>query len=213
MFGIHFDIITVVHQAAITDWIQAVAALLAVPGAIAAFVVLFQRDKQKDEMIAALKAQSASLAEQAKEQQAQAHHLGIIHQVLAEAISQNIQDGNLKGKIRRAEIQPFLRDNVDSFGSIHRVTYVIINSGALATDIALSDVSTNAINLSLYKKRLDRGETLQIVGESQAGRMFEPFTFRLQYKDADGNPYRQQFNAREINLQGGAPELIEPIAP
>ena len=191
MFGITFDIITVVHQAAITDWIQAVAALLAVPGAIAAFVVLFLRDKQKEAMIAELKKQTGHIGAQVDQLGAQVFQLKNIHEAIATGIEVLSNNAVMREKNRRNELRPYLvLAKTRTRPKSDRIEYEFFNRGGTANDVEIRGFRGEPEHV-LNQLRAVAGQAIQ-VDIIDPEPIVKDWEFEFHYKDADGIAYQQR---------------------
>ena len=190
MMGFNFDIITVVHQASITEWIQALAALIAVPGAIAGFWVLFRRDKEKVEMIIQLKVQTEQLAAQTGELNAQVFQLGKIHQVLSEGIAAMTKNVQMAEQNRRNDLRPYLVvATIKPAEYKSGAQYEFFNKGGSAEDVCIQNFKGEGTQY-LAQSRAERGQSIIIV-LYQSTPFLQEWSFELHYTDSDGIPYKQ----------------------
>ncbi|HMQ75297.1 MAG TPA: hypothetical protein PKE21_14260 [Flavobacteriales bacterium] len=208
--GISFDIITVIHQASITDWIQAIAALLAVVGTVATLWKLYQRDEQKQAMIAELKTQSAAAVDQARHLSEQVTQLGQqvfqlerIHEAIAKGIEFMAKDEGLKAEIKKIEMRPDFefQSHMAKPGRVE-ATLKAVNRGGLARNLRLTKPEGIAVtaecpaevrpadNLSVRIRSLEMMEVAPI--------------YDLHFEDALGNAYVQRFDMRYGMPKAGA---------
>lgn len=199
----------------VANWLQGIGAILAVPGAIAAFWILFKRDREKEEAVRQLTDQTKHLGDQVKavteqtaELRVQSIHMGNIHKVLAQVLAQNAHEAETSKQILRLERMPHLRNTSDSFGSPLRATLGMINNGGLAQSLAIRDVSDPEVSLNLSTNRVERGETFVLSASSHSAKLHGSYSFVIEYADVTGLRYRQRFNASSINLRESQPELI-----
>lgn len=193
--GIHFDLITVIHQASITDWIQAIAALLAVVGTIATLWKLYQRDEQKQAMIVELQQQTKHFGAQVEQLGAQVFQLKNIHEAIAKGIEYMAKDDGLKAELKKLEIRPDF--NFESH--VYKAGWVVatlkaLNRGGLARNVRLT--KPEGIPLSTDRHEEVRpGDSMTIT--MRAREKMEPATYYdLHFEDALGNAYTQRFDMR-----------------
>ncbi len=199
----------------IANWLQGIGAILAVPGAFAAFWILFQRDEEKAEAVRQLAAQTRHLGDQVKavteqtaELRVQSIHMGNIHGVLAQVLMQNAGESETANEIQRLGRMPYLRNTSESFGSPTHATLGMFNSGGLAQSLEVKEVS-DGVNLSLSETRVEAGKAFVLGASSQSGLLSGSYSFVIEFEDAIGLRYRQRFNASSINLTESQPERIE----
>lgn len=186
-----FDLITVVHQSSVTDWIQALAAFLAVIGTVFTLWKLYQRDEQKQAMIGELNVQSERLQAQTAELKAQVFQLGNIHQAIAKGIEVMANDKEVREMNRRNELRPLFISTSAHPDRIKGVMHIFENRGGTAKNVTAHWTSKNACEIRAITTQVDRGNKLniQIVrtkGEQQA------IAFDLIYEDLDGVKYCQK---------------------
>ena len=206
--GINFDIITVIHQASITDWIQAIAALLAVAGTVATLWKLYQRDEQKQAMIAELQKQTSGLAAQTRELNAQVFQLGNIHQAIAEGIAVMTHDVQIKERNRRNELRPHLvLDTVKPAEYGQGIQYNFFNKGGNAEDVTMLHFQGDG---KQYQAQFRAENGQYIVIELYQPRPFEQeWRFEFHYTDADGVPYKQIVSRKKGHAF--EPDVTPPI--
>lgn len=189
--GINFDIITVIHQASITDWIQAIAALLAVVGTVATLWKLYQRDEQKQAMIEELKHQTSGLAAQTRELNAQVFQLGKIHQAIAEGIAVMTHDVQIQERNRRNELRPYLvLDTVKPAEHGQGIQYNFFNKGGNAEDVYIRNFEGEGRQYQA-QFRAERGQYI-LIELYQPTPFLQEWRFELHYSDSDGIPYLQK---------------------
>jgi len=188
--GINFDIINVVHEASITDWIQAVAAFLAVIGTVFTLWKLYQRDEQKQAMIGELKTQSEGLQAQTAELNAQVFQLGKIHQVLSEGIATMTKNVDMAQQNRRNDLRPYLVISTLKPAEFkHGTQYTFFNKGGSAEDVSLQEFKGEGTHYQA-QLRAERGQSI-IFELYHSTPFLQAWSFELWYTDADGVPYRQ----------------------
>lgn len=188
--GINFDMITVLHQASITDWIQAIAALLAVVGTVATLWKLYQRDEQKQAMVTELQKQTSGLAAQTRELNAQVFQLGNIHQAIAEGIAVMTHDVQMQERNRRNELRPHLvLDTVKPAEYGEGIQYNFFNKGGNAEDVYMRNFQGEGTQYQA-QFRAERGQHI-LIELYQPTPFLQEWRFELHYTDADGIPYLQ----------------------
>lgn len=196
--GITFDIITVVHEASITDWIQAVAAIIAIPGAIAAFIVLFKRDREKEEVVKQLTEQTKHLGEQTHELgsqteqfKAQVFQLSKIHEAIAKGIEVLSNDAEVREMNRRNELRPYLVLATTRIQpKSNRIEYEFFNKGGTAEKVQVFNFKGKPA-FNQFQLRAMTGQYIQL-DIIHSNPVLEEWEFEFQYEDADGIPYRQR---------------------
>lgn len=208
--SINFDIITVLHQASITDWIQAVAALLAVVGTVATLWKLYQRDEQKQAMIQELKTQSAAAVDQAKHLGEQVKQLGQqvfqlerIHEAIAKGIEFMAKDEGLKAEIKKIEMRPDFefQSHMPKPGRVE-ATLKAVNRGGLARNLRLTKPEGIAVTAECPAE-VRPGDDLTVRIRS-LGMMEVAPMYDLHFEDALGNAYVQRFDMRYGMPKAGA---------
>lgn len=208
--GINFDIITVIHEASITDWIQAIAALLAVVGTVATLWKLYQRDEQKQTMIAELKTQSTAAVDQARHLSEQVTQLGQqvfqlerIHEAIAKGIEFMAKDEGLKAEIKKIEMRPDFEFH-SHLGKPGRTeaTLNALNRGGLARNLNLTKPEGVTV-VAQCPEEVRSGDKLTVQIRSNEMMEVEPF-YDLYFEDAIGHPYVQRFDMRYGAPKAGA---------
>lgn len=170
---------------ALTDWIQAFAALIAIPGAIAGFIVLFIRDKSKQLQIDSL----AILAEQQKEEV----------KLLTKQISINLELFEFEKRKRKHAIMPIIQNAGGGGGGGGKWEIRLINNGETAYNfnLIIHDKHENVTVDSYPRRELRKGETFSINLEKIKDKNVRPrpedydANFDLSYEDIDDNHYKQ----------------------
>ncbi len=169
---------------ALTDWIQAFAALIAIPGAIAGFIVLFRRDKSKQIQIDSL----ALLAEQQTEEV----------KLLTKQISINLESFEFEKRKRKHAIMPIIQ-NAGGGGGGGKWEIRLINNGETAYNfnLIIHDKHDNVTVDSYPIRELRKGETYSINLEKIKDKNVNPrpedydANIDLSYEDIDDNHYKQ----------------------
>lgn len=208
--GINFDMITVLHQASITDWIQAIAALLAVVGTVATLWKLYQRDEQKQAMVEELKTQSAAAVDQARHLSEQVTQLGQqvfqlerIHEAIAKGIEFMAKDEGLKAEIKKIEMRPDFefQSHVPAPGRV-RASLNLLNRGGLAKDLRLEKSDGVPITVSCPEE-VRPGDKVTVHIKTREMMEISPI-YDLFFADAIGNQYVQRFDMRNGVPKAGA---------
>lgn len=196
MMGFNFDIITVVHEATITDWIQAVAALLAVIGTVFTLWKLYERDEQKQAMIMELQKQTGHIAAQVDQLGAQVFQLKNIHEAIAKGIEYMANDEALKVELKKIELRPALE-----FGAYipkpgrTDATLHLANKGGTAHDFQLKGLEGTEVTPNFPVTSVRQGDQLKVPMRSMSMMDTNP-VFEITYKDELGNRYAQRFDMR-----------------
>ncbi len=200
--GINFDIITVIHQASITDWIQAIAALLAVLGTVATLWKLYQRDEQKQAMIQELKTQSAAAVDQAKHLGEQVNQLGQqvfqlerIHEAIAKGIEFMAKDEGLKAEIKKIEMRPDFefQSHIPRVGRLES-SLNLLNRGGLARNFSLTKPEGVPVQAQVPAE-VRAGDKVSIGLRSAEMMEISPI-YDLHFEDGLGHRYIQRFDMR-----------------
>ncbi|MCB9185028.1 MAG: hypothetical protein H6591_14055 [Flavobacteriales bacterium] len=186
----------------VANWLQGIGAAVAIPGAIAAFIVLFRRDKQKDEMIKHMAAQVGQLS-------GQVFHLKNIHEAIAEGIRIMSQSEELNQKVRKIKIRPQFE-----FGSS------LIKPGHTEAEIELLNRGGDARNFAV---RIIKGDDVQIrlpelvrSGEELMVRLFASRKMtdlyphlEIHFDDEEGTRYQQRILLESGSVKVTQPQLLE----
>lgn len=165
------------------DTVQAIAAIIAVPGAIAAFVVLFRRDKEKSEAVRQLARQTEELAKQT------AH------------FEQREQQ-------RKNEIKPYFDYRAEARMNEEHWMHEVVNKGGLAHSVRpLTQENGMMVQCDTL---VQRGEKLRVRVFNMVGPMPRSHSFTLTYRDEDGNQYWQRFDAMVDGIWPHPPTDTEP---
>ncbi|MCB9185027.1 MAG: hypothetical protein H6591_14050 [Flavobacteriales bacterium] len=165
---------------------QAIGALLAIPGAIAAFWVLFQRDREKTEAVRQLARQTEELAKQTK----------------------HFEE---RERYRRNEIKPYFdnRTEVPQMNEEHWWLEVVNKGGPAHVIRPINQGNGIVVQCDTFAQR---GEKLRLRILNMAGPLPGSHSFTLTYKDEDGNQYWQRFDAMVDGIWPHPPTETEPVA-
>lgn len=194
-----------------TDWIQAIAALIAVPGAIAGFIVLFRRDKQKDAMIKELgklaqesMKQTKHLADQVTYLSRQVQELKGIQSAIADGTQSKERAEAEKRDAKMKEAKPEFVGSFTSIKTQHQSIY-FTNQGGDAKNFR--QVENDRVVVRFPKELVQKGEKLQLM-VSWKGSLPAEDNFEIEYDDAMGNRYRQRFELRFGQYSAKSAEMI-----
>ncbi len=191
-----------------TDKALAIAALIAVPGAIAAFFVLFKRDEQKQAMIHELQQQTVGLSAQTRGLNAQVFQLGKIHQAIAEGIAVMTHDVQIQEKNRRNELRPYLvlgKVKPAEYGQ--GIQYLFFNKGGSAEEVYLQDFHGEGTHYQA-QFRAEKGQHI-VVELYQPKPFLQEWRFEFHYTDADEVPYKQIIQRKKEHAF--EPDVSPPI--
>jgi hypothetical protein len=188
----------------ITDWIQAIAGLIAVPGAIAGFILLFRKDKEKEAQINKL-AGIVEKIEVQNEIMKEANRLSEEQvDILRNSLLLNKQDDEatkrlleIEEKKFRLTVKPDFRLATSSSDTKGFELY-FKNLGHLAIIKAITTSHDDLILNTMLDYRVDPGMKIPIIGHSISGRNMNtfPYTFELEYEDQIGTRYKLLFSGQ-----------------
>lgn len=210
MMGIHWDFVMVVHQASITDWIQALAASVAVVGTLFTLWKLYQRDEQKQEMIGELQQQTKHFGAQVDQLGAQVFQLKNIHEAIAEGIRILARSEELDIKVRKIKIRPEFEFQTS-----------MLKPGHLQAEICLKNRGGNAMET---RARLSGGDARVAVSPPNPRSGDEITIFigsiqkldtsnmelELQFQDEEGTAYVQRLSFSPGAHHLTIPEMVSP---
>ena len=166
-----------------TDVVQAIAAAVAVPGAIAAFIVLFWRDKEKSEAVRQLARQTEELAKQTAHFAQRELH-------------------------RKNAIKPYFDYRAEARMNEEHWLLEVVNKGGLARGIRpLNQDNGMVVQCDTL---VQRGEKLRVRVLNMIGPLPRSHSFTLTYLDEDGNRYWQRFDAMVNGIWPHPPSDTEP---
>lgn len=166
-----------------TDIAQALGAIVSIPAAIVAFVVLFQRDKEKTEAVNQLAKQTAELAKQT------AHF-------------------EQRERQRKNQIKPYFDFRSEAKMNEEHWMLEVINKGGLAHDIRpLNQENGMMVQCDTL---VQRGDKLRVRVLNMIGPLPRSHSFTLTYLDEDGQRYWQRFDAMADGIWPQPPTDAEP---
>ncbi|MBK9148695.1 MAG: hypothetical protein IPM12_12875 [Flavobacteriales bacterium] len=157
--------------------------MLAVPGAIAAFWVLFQRDKEKSEAVRQLARQTEELAKQTAHFAQRELH-------------------------RKNAIKPYFDYRTEARMNEEHWMLEVVNKGGLAHSIRPLNESNGM--MVQCDTLVQRGEKLRVRVLNMVGPLPRSHSFTLTYLDEDGNRYWQGFDAMVDGIWPHPPTDTEP---
>ena len=200
--GINFDFITLIHQASITDWIQAVAAVLAVIGTVLTLWKLYQRDEQKQAMIGELQQQTKHFGQQVEQLGAQVFQLKNIHEAIAEGIRIMAKNQELDRTIHKIKIRPEFEFELSMLKAGHtEVEVTLKNRGGDAQGIR-ARFSQAPVSVPPYVRQ---GEELILNIRSSEKLDINDLNLVLEFEDREGEAYVQR-----LSFSPGAHHLTSP---
>lgn len=177
----------------ITDWIQALAALISIPAAIFAFFTFFQKDKDLQRQIANLDTisrqsiiQTKILADQVK--------------ILNEERDFQIKQNDLSLSHRKTEIEPKLIIEFDNYnGDI--ISANLINNGKSAKIIQIKEKKNNGFLIDIPFQYIGEGKEKQIYFRFKNPDVQENtvLDFTLIYEDIDKKILSKDFHFSDIH--------------
>lgn len=210
----------------ITDWIQSLAALIAVPGAIAGFIFLFRKDQEKDKQIKELSDIASKIENQNRVMQEGNSILNAQVDIWRNVLISQIEAKEGANKLVELEEQKFLlsiRPRLFSNGGmlhLDEVDFLIENFGELAFIKSVKNISSdnklimkNPISTSL---ELEKNSSFKIKTTTANRKIWSSqqinHRFEIQYTDKAGNLYKQEvFGTVGQEYKISDPELINRL--
>ncbi|MBN4051389.1 hypothetical protein JYU16_01095 [bacterium AH-315-M05] len=212
----------------ITDWIQAVGALVAVIGAFWAFITLFLKDKDKQKQIDSLTSMALESRNQTEQLIEQSRHMERSNNLFAEQINilQKSYDLNkvnkkdikerkeIENKIRKNDILPrFIRHG--GHGSPEIANIPLMNMGDRAKIIGYEDIENFNTRCTVNNLKGQYFENknilnLTIVPNEKVNNLNDiKYNLKMIFEDKDGNKYYQRIHGTGINMNIEIPEEIQ----
>lgn len=209
-----------------TDQAQAIGSILAIPGAFAAFWVLFQRDKEKKEAVRQLAAQTKELGAHTTELKAQAaeatkqtghladqvtqlgqqvFQLERIHEAIAEGIRIMAKSEELNNHVHRIKIRPQFDFEFSMLKPGHSEAEIrLLNRGGTARKLSVKNLSAEDAIINLPES-VASGDTMRVTW--LAPRKMNGFApnIELHFEDDEGNRYTQR-----LFMELGKHSMTEP---
>jgi archaellum component FlaF (FlaF/FlaG flagellin family) len=189
-----------------TDWIQAIAAIIASVGAVIGFLKLIKRDKDKENQI-------NSLIELATESKKQTDIMIKQNANMEQQLINYREDLSFRYSTRASDIKPcFIELETKSSFTFHEITIYNVGKGsALRTRFEIIGSNSNYVQTDLKgKKFIKPNETITIkfpiIDET------DYFFASLQFTDEDGLPYSQRLKYEKYKFTIILPhgELVHP---
>ncbi len=212
----------------ITDWIQAIGALIAIIAGIFAFIKLFLRDKEKEQQIKNLTDIAKQSSMQTQQLSSQAGHMEESNRLFKEQIDVLkerllLAKGDIEIKEKEREIEIRVRKNnikplfyqENGFGSIELLKLILRNKGGeckiLRVDV-IDGEDLLKIDESIYNSVISKNEDVTLCFRSLDERRNAnniDYIFDLVYENIDGNKYSQRFSCRGISCRIGQPVELD----
>ena len=208
----------------ITDWIQALGALVAVFAGIYAFISLFRRDEDREKQIESLTEVAKQTTMQTQQLSAQSGHMEESNRLFREQIEilkerlilqkndqeQKEKEKEIDKRIRKNDIKPlFYQEN--GHGTNSYIKIELKNKGGQAKLIRVDMIEgANLVKIDerIFNNVISKGEnttlTFRSLDESRNANNFE-FMFDLIFENNDGDKYSQRFSCRGISTKIGQP--------
>lgn len=208
----------------ITDWIQALGALIAVIAGIYAFFKLFTRDKDKEKQIQSLTEIAKQSAMQTQQLFSQAGHMEesnrlfreqievLKERTLAQKSEQELaeKEKEIVKRIRKNDIKPiFYQEN--GIGAFNWLKIEIANKGGQCKLLKVDMIEGGellAIDKRINDTILSNGDVITLLFNSLNNSMNANnfvYTFDLKFENIDGNRYSQRFSCKGITCKIGQP--------
>lgn len=205
-----------------TDIVVAIAAIIAVPGAIAGFIALFFRDKQKQEQINELSKQTQEFAEQTNELRIHSYEMeksnrllerqfNLFREFLGRSIDLQEQERRREELIRREEIQPFLRRDRGGIEINKVAKFPIRNFGGTALEFVVENLSSESSIVSHNAtSRIEHDQIINLkIQNIQNRHQSASYNIRFTFTDLDNNPYEQNLRGTGLNYNITDPIEVE----
>jgi hypothetical protein len=195
----------------ITEWIQAIAAIIAIPAAIVTFYKLIKRDRDKQKQIKML----TEIASENQKQTQQFEYQSILMKesndifreqlnAISLSLSQNkdlnetIKDFEFRK--RKVEIKPHFIFS-GSFSSVPTGT-IVIKLKNIGKNACLKNIKSENQNISfpfedMNNRMINHNDEIKIIGNIKDNSLninIVDFSFKLIFTDEDNNYYEQLFN-------------------
>lgn len=209
----------------ITDWIQALGALIGVLGGVYAFFKLFRRDKDKEKQINSLIKMVEQTTMQTQQLSNQAGHMEESNRLFREQIEvfreglllqrsdqeQKEKEKAILKQLRKNDIKPlFYQEN--GFGSNTNLKIYLKNKGGQSRIIKIKMIEgANLLRIDerVYNKIIAKDESVTLIfrslDESRNANNFE-YLFDLEFENADSDKYSQRFKCK-----GTSCKFVQPI--
>lgn len=208
----------------ITDWVQALGALIGVLGGVYAFYKLFTRDKDKEKQIDSLIKMAEQTTMQTQQLSNQSGHMEESNRLFREQIEvfkeglllqrsdqeQKEREKEIERRLRKNDIKPlFYQDNGSGTNTNLRID--LKNKGGQARTLKIEMIEGAdylRIDERVYNNTVAKGEDVTLVfrslDESRNANNFE-YLFDLVFENMDSDKYSQRFKCRGISCKIGQP--------
>jgi hypothetical protein len=212
-----------------TDKAQAIGSLVAIPGALAAFWVLFQRDREKTEAVRQLAQQTkhlgdqtaqmttqaaesvkqtGHLADQVAQLGQQAFHLERIHEAIAKALSHMAKDDALNKELKKIELRPdFEFKGYLPLPGRMEAELRFLNRGGTAKLQGFRGLEGVEVTAQ-FPDTVRKDDSGAVVMKSQTMLPPQPI-FELNFSDELGNSFSQRFDMRYGMPKAGEVRAID----
>jgi hypothetical protein len=217
----------------ITDWINAIAALLGIPALLFGIGRLFIKDKEKQRQLNSLdslaNSQTRSIEELTKQTSEFQYHSELMkesNELLAKQIElqneiflhQQVtaeQKLELESRKRKSEIKPyFIFEGASSDPNGFNIR--LLNKGKTAKQVYLEQIDDKQAQIRQLdnKKEYEQNTKLEIIGSADSSKTSlnsnqVSFDLILFYTDIDGNRYKQQVTRRQHGFNVAIPIEIK----
>jgi len=183
-----------------TDILQAIAAAIAIPSAIIAFIVLFRKDKSKQDQIDRLAGISEHL-------EAQNTIMKEANELMAQQVDalRNIALGGTAETNRLAEIEerklklkyrPFFKHRVGSSQQTE-FTWKLMNHGARASIVGVEH-GEDILHARAAPTTIENGGLVKVTGRGRDSASTRGLKFTLVYQDEFGTEYEQSVSGSQV---------------
>ena len=193
----------------ITDWLQGIGTILGVPGAIAAFILLFIKDKDKQSQINKLILIADELKKQTNEFELQTQQMREQNSIFKEQLDllYSIQSGNkdqqeklieLKKKELKSKNRPIFKWEEGNSGPKY-INVKIKNVGEVARLLEFYEIGNGELIFVTPKgTEVAKNNFFQLEAEYSGKENIHNIDTLIEIllEDAVGNKYRQKFNIR-----------------
>lgn len=204
----------VINSPMITDWLQGIGTILGVPAAIAAFIMLFVRDKLKQKQIDKLIIVADELKKQTNELSLQTQHMAEYNQILKDILNYQIkyQEGNienqteiveLKKKELKSRYKPIFKwDGGQSSAKL--ISIKVKNVGEVAKILELKEIGEGKLKFVTQRGvEVPKNNYFQLEAEYLGPDSVHNIDnlIEILFEDAVGNRYKQKFMVRGGNAK------------
>jgi len=206
-------------QPLITDWIQSIAAVIAVPGAIVSFFILFKRDRNKEKQLKRLTEIANNHQLIASEMQQQTFRMSEQNAILEKQFElqqkmflsgineseqiriRQVEENKIRIQQRKNDIKPYLGWAGNSSSPEGRIGLELKNRGAgEARDIEIKVTSGDVSISHIHPTVAPAGSNIKINLRANNSNAYSAIvTLTIYYVDIDGNKYYQQIDKSSEN--------------